>query len=72
MNGGIYALRGDKINAVANFSAMVPVFGTGLKYGVKGIAKGAGTTYEIADGVRRAKAAQQLGHKTIEAVDNAG
>jgi hypothetical protein len=29
-------------------------------------------TFEIADGVRRAKAAQQLGYKTIEAVDHTG
>lgn len=39
-NGLISLGRGDKINAAANFSAMVPVFGTGLKYGIKNIPTG--------------------------------
>ncbi|WP_299183607.1 hypothetical protein [uncultured Chryseobacterium sp.] len=39
MNGLIYLGRGDNLNAMASFAAMVPLVGTGLKYGVKGAAK---------------------------------
>ncbi|HWW40447.1 RHS repeat-associated core domain-containing protein, partial [Pedobacter sp.] len=35
-------------------------------------AKGGGQLFEVADGVRRAKAAQQLGYETIDAMDNTG
>ncbi|WP_299183605.1 hypothetical protein [uncultured Chryseobacterium sp.] len=39
MNGLIYLGRGDNLNAMASFAAMVPLVGAGLKYGVKGAAK---------------------------------
>lgn len=39
VNGLIYLGRGDRINGVASFSAMVPIAGTGLKYGIKGVGK---------------------------------
>jgi len=39
MNGLLYAGRGQKVNAAASFSAMAPIVGNGLKYGIKGIAK---------------------------------
>lgn len=39
MNSLIYLGRGDRINAAASFSAMIPFAGIGLKYGIKGIGK---------------------------------
>jgi len=39
MNGLVYLGQGDEINSTASFASMVPIVGTGLKYGVKGIAK---------------------------------
>ena len=39
MDGSIYALQGDRVNAIASFAAIVPVGGTALKYGIKGAEK---------------------------------
>jgi len=39
INRLLYIGRGDKINASASFSAMIPFAGIGLKYGIKGIGK---------------------------------
>jgi|GEM_PF-4798836 len=40
LDGAIYALRGDNVNAAASFSAMIPLIGVGTKYTIKGIAHG--------------------------------
>ncbi|WP_283423024.1 DUF6443 domain-containing protein [Chryseobacterium profundimaris] len=39
VNGLIYLGRGQNVNAIASFSAMIPLIGSGAKYGIKGVAK---------------------------------
>ncbi|WP_224994345.1 DUF6443 domain-containing protein [Cesiribacter sp. SM1] len=60
---GAVALNGLKALQAGSASSRV---------GAAGAANSGEQLYEIADGVRRAKAAQQVGRSSIEAIDNAG
>ena len=39
VNGLLYLGRGQNTNATASLAAMIPLVGTGLKYGIKGVGK---------------------------------
>jgi len=66
MNGLLYAGRGQKVNAAASFSAMAPIVGTGLKLGMKGIAK-AGTP--VINVVNTGKRTGSAAYKSLDVGD---
>jgi len=66
MDGGIYAMQGDNVNAAASFSATIPVIGLGTKYTIKGVGKIAAKTRGTATLYRN------FGWNELSSIKNAG
>lgn len=75
VNGAIYFAEGNKVDGSLSLAAMIPIVGWGatgtkaLRYVDEVVEAGEhiDEIYEIAEGVRRSKAADIMGHQTITA-----